>query len=427
MHDTTMKFWIGVLVMTSILILAVLVVLVGGVPTFLAQDNRYTVLLENAAGVGIGTPVRRAGVRIGQVDGVELDAETGKVRVTIVVNKKYAVWDNEVPVVTRDLLGNTAIDFQTVPDEKASEASVEEQQEPPAEGKKTPGRGVVPPGSTIRGRVSPDAQRLLAEADRLLPSTERALRELGKAAESFNKIAPDLAQAVREVRDLSRTTRQMMPELRKTNDEALVTLRNWGRLGERLDVLVRTEQDRVIKTIQDLDEVLLRAGRLLSDENQRYFNNTLKNLSAASDSFDRLTKDTNGFINEGRRTLDKMNKSLEQADQLMNTMDKAVKPMADRSERTMKNLDESSERLNRTLIDAQALLQALNRSEGTFAKFVNDPSLYNNVNDAACMILHILPRLDRMMKDLEVFADKIARHPEALGVGGAVRPGSGVK
>ena len=29
--------------------------------------------------------------------------------------------------------------------------------------------------------------------------------------------------------------------------------------------------------------------------------------------------------------------------------------------------------------------------------------------------------------DFETFADKLARHPEALGIGGVVRPGTGLK
>jgi len=41
--------------------------------------------------------------------------------------------------------------------------------------------------------------------------------------------------------------------------------------------------------------------------------------------------------------------------------------------------------------------------------------------------VRILPRVDRILRDIEVFADKIARHPESLGVGGAIRPNSGLK
>ena len=36
-------------------------------------------------------------------------------------------------------------------------------------------------------------------------------------------------------------------------------------------------------------------------------------------------------------------------------------------------------------------------------------------------------RADRILKDFETFADKLARHPESLGLGGVVRPSAGLK
>ena len=56
-----------------------------------------------------------------------------------------------------------------------------------------------------------------------------------------------------------------------------------------------------------------------------------------------------------------------------------------------------------------------------------DPAVYNNIHQATMMIVKIMPRLDRILKDFEVFADKVARHPESIGIGGAVRSGSGLK
>jgi phospholipid/cholesterol/gamma-HCH transport system substrate-binding protein len=67
------------------------------------------------------------------------------------------------------------------------------------------------------------------------------------------------------------------------------------------------------------------------------------------------------------------------------------------------------------------------KTDSTVYRLLNDPGLYNNLNTIACGLARMMPQLDRILKDLEVFADKIARHPEALGVGGAVRPGSGLK
>jgi len=58
---------------------------------------------------------------------------------------------------------------------------------------------------------------------------------------------------------------------------------------------------------------------------------------------------------------------------------------------------------------------------------LTDPSLYRNLNEAADKLNKLLPRVDYILRDVEIFADKIARHPESLGIGGAVHPSSGLK
>ena len=91
-------------------------------------------------------------------------------------------------------------------------------------------------------------------------------------------------------------------------------------------------------------------------------------------------------------------------------------------------IDERSYEMDQVIADVlrrePAKLQA---AVAWIERFLADPSLYNNLNDTATMVNKILPRLDRAMRDVEVFADKLACHPELLGIGGAVRPSSGVK
>ncbi|GIW81126.1 MAG: hypothetical protein KatS3mg105_2933 [Gemmatales bacterium] len=93
----------------------------------------------------------------------------------------------------------------------------------------------------------------------------------------------------------------------------------------------------------------------------------------------------------------------------------------------MRNLQDSTAQLNRLAYEARQFLQYLSRSNGTLNALISDATLYNHLTDAACIIRRTLPRVDRILSDLEVFADKIARHPEAIGIGGVVRPGSGLK
>jgi phospholipid/cholesterol/gamma-HCH transport system substrate-binding protein len=403
MTDSKLKFRIGLFVLLAVNLLAVLVIMFSGLPNLFTAHYPYTVILPNAAGVGPGTPVRRSGVRIGEVEGLQLDNETGKVRVGLLVERRYAIHKNERPMLNRGLLGDTTIDF--VPKSPTGQP---------------PDTALVEPGSEMEGVAQ-------LEPTDLLPSGQDALRELGTAAKNFNAIAPDFDEAVKEVREFSKATRALVPDLAKTNDEARIATRNWGKLGERMDVLVQTNQEKLIKTLDDMDETLNRIGRVFNDENQRNLNVTLKNVRAASDSLDSVTRNTDELIKESRKTMQRVDGSLTRTDEVLANLQKSTKPMADRSDKIMKNLDESTDKLNRTLSDVQELLRAFGRSNGTVSKLLNDPDLYNNLNDVACMMARMMPRIEHMLRDFEVFADKVARHPESLGVGGVVRPGSGLK
>jgi hypothetical protein len=102
-------------------------------------------------------------------------------------------------------------------------------------------------------------------------------------------------------------------------------------------------------------------------------------------------------------------------------------PVAPRSEHLSQNLDQSAERLNRVLADVESLMRVLDQSDGTLRRFLVDPSLYIHLDQVICLLGKQTPWVERILKDFEVFADKLARHPEALGLGGVVRPGSGLK
>jgi hypothetical protein len=51
-------------------------------------------------------------------------------------------------------------------------------------------------------------------------------------------------------------------------------------------------------------------------------------------------------------------------------------------------------------------------------KFLTDGSLYNNLDNAAVMVARLVLRLDGVLKDVAIVADKLARHPESLELGG---------
>src|SRR5580765_7819470 len=105
MNDQAIRFRFGIFVLASFILLAVLIILFGGFPNYFKRSNSYTIVFGNAQGVAPGTPVRRSGVRIGEVRSVVLDNESGKVKVDINIDDKYFLRKNDRPTLVQGLLG----------------------------------------------------------------------------------------------------------------------------------------------------------------------------------------------------------------------------------------------------------------------------------------------------------------------------------
>ena len=424
MNDQALRFRFGIFVLASFILLAVLTILFGGFPSYFKRTDNYTIVFATAQGVAPGTPVRRSGVRVGEVRSVKLNNDTGEVEVDIRVDSNITLPRGEKPTLMQSLLGgDAAIAFLPPIDAKEVDP--------------TP----IPPGTRLKGVTPPDAGSVMQQASDLVTPAKEALNEIRKVAAAINKMGPLLEETVKdfreigkmtrqagpevqkaaeEIRALAKSTRESIPEIKKTNDEIQIAVRTWGKVGERVDVLIKTNEDKIVKSIDKIEDTLKRVNDVFNDENQRNVRDTLRNVKNATGQFDDLIKDS-------RVTMKQVNESLKRADEAIAGLQKTFKPLGEKGPAILKNLDETTDNLNKTLKDVRELMQLAARAEGTVSKLVFDPSLYNNINDSATMVTKILPRLDRVLRDVEIFADKLARHPELIGIGGVVRPSSGMK
>jgi ABC-type transporter Mla subunit MlaD len=496
MTEQGMRFRIGLFVLLALVLLAALVTLFGSLPSFFKQYHEYTVTFADAPGVTPGTPVRRSGVRVGEVKAVDLDHESGEVKVQILLERPNKLRRNEHPTLVQGLLGSDA-SIDLVPDTNADKGQ-------------PPDRTPLEPGAAVSGERHPSVGTLLSKAADAIPSRDtfhqvkqslQRIEELGPLLEETLTEYRDLARATRqavpeirqtntevcslvkaahesvpglnqtndEVRELAKAVREVIPELRRTNNEVcelvkaartsvpalnqtndevrelahavretvpelrrtnegiLTAVQSWGRVGDRVDGLLETNQDKLVQTVDHLNETLVRLSAMFNEDNQRNLAQLLQNVRAGSESLQAITRDTDELLKESQLTVHKVGDSVVRADDALGNLQQATKPLAERSNSIMKNLDESTVKLNATMTQVQELLRVVSQSDGTLNRLVVDPSLYNHLDQTVCTLARMLPHLERILRDLEVFADKVARHPEALGVGGVVSPSSGIK
>lgn len=239
----------------------------------------------------------------------------------------------------------------------------------------------------------------------------------------------------------------------ENRENTTVTLRNLRESSERMSAVLSPDNQRLAtETLKNVKASSEQLAAVFSPENQQNVNAVLKNLKAGSDQFEGLVRNVNdtttearslvknlnaktdsigGQVDDGvrelRATLQKFDSTVTKADEALVGFRDVGKLLADRGPIILKNVEDSSARLSQMAVQVGEFTKTLSASDGTVRRLFNDADLYNNLNASARGAAAAIGRFDRIVRDLEIFADKVARHPEVLGIRGTVVPGSGIK
>jgi len=221
-------------------------------------------------------------------------------------------------------------------------------------------------------------------------------------------------------------------KLERTVSETLAsfeaTSREWRKVGENVNSLVETERgnlndvversavalDTLTKTMESASQTLASANRILDDPEMQ---NNLKRTVAA---LPEMAEETKLTIVAARTSIQKMSENLDK-------LSAATDPLAAQSQSLVTHLDKSLSELESLLTEMNSVAKTVNKSDGTLRKFAEDPQLYNNLNRSATSLSLLLQNLEPIMSDVRIFSDKVARHPELLGIRGALSGSAGIK
>ncbi|HZP91704.1 MAG TPA: outer membrane lipid asymmetry maintenance protein MlaD [Burkholderiales bacterium] len=108
MDRTTIDLWVGVFVTAGLVGLLVLALKVGNASSVSVSDGyRVVADFDNIGGLKVRAPVKSAGVVVGRVEGIALDNQTLRARVTMRIDKRYEFpKDSSVSILTSGLLGD---------------------------------------------------------------------------------------------------------------------------------------------------------------------------------------------------------------------------------------------------------------------------------------------------------------------------------
>jgi len=399
MDDRVVKFRVGVMVLSTLIIAGILVLLFGDARSFAAGSYTIYVHFSDAPGVTDGTPVRKSGILIGRVTNVRF-ADQGGVVVEAKIDEKVKIYHSEVPQVTGSLLGGDVV-IQFVQRDKLpavrvppaavkppessdaarpTEVLTADGEVPPAGTKPAPAglpdNGVVQDGEYIEGTVAPNPFQIISNMEgdmsKAVGSLATAGDEVAKLAASFNRMFA-------------------------TNDDQI------ARIINKTELTLDTFQ----KALANVDDVI---------GNDEVRDNLKKTIAELPE----LLAETRGAMGTVKTTVESVDRNLR-------NLEGFTGPLSERGEQIVTNVDQAVARLDQLLGDLSAFSRNLNRGEGSIGQLLRNPDLYQHLNAAAINIEQITRDLKPILADARVFSDKIARHPELLGVRGAIQKNPGIK
>jgi len=364
MNERLMQFRIGMFVIVAGLVLTMMIIWFGESPTILRDRVYLKVHFMEAPGVLEGVPVRKSGIRIGEVFAIAFDERPNRpdgVLVTLALERRYKLHKGTRPLLARSLIGDVTLEMEPGNDVGILEVG------------KSP--GVAP---IIEGEVAADPAKALAAAAKAFDSAGDTLKSIDEAA-----------------RGLSRLTKNA-----EKLDEFLTTWaetgRNVSKAARKIDGFVATNEDNFKSTLTDLRQVANKLNATFDQATQAALKSGLDRFSSAAARLDT---------------------GLAEIDPVLKDLGAPVNhtPATD--------IGQAVRRINVLAADLELLTSKLRdgrgglNTDGSLQKLLTQPELHDNLNTMAIAATQALAELRTVLTSLRGFAEKVSRDPGAIGRG----------
>ncbi|MBC8116869.1 MAG: MCE family protein [Candidatus Saccharimonas sp.] len=365
--ERQLQFRVGLLVLISLGIGGWLVVQFGDLKQFMHKRYPLAIHFDSGSGLYPTAPVTLSGITVGTVRTILLDEKRGGVVAMVDVREGVRIPIDSRALVIRSILGDTAVDI-------------------------TPGqeREVLKPGGKFDGQMAVDPLEMV---QRMEGRAVEVLTALGETTREWQLVA-------KNVNGLMETNR--------------------GNLGQVVERAAESLHE-FTATMKHANDLLASANKIVGDPAaQQALHDTLVAMPKLVNETHRTIAETRNAVASSRQVLDSVNKNLVNLTQI-------TEPVGKRGELMVAKLDSSLTNLDQLLGELNRFAKLVNAKDGSLQKFASDPSLYDNLDRSSQSLAVLLRNVEPVLRDLREFSDKVARNPELLGVGGAVRPSTGLK
>ncbi len=336
-----LEWKVGLLIILALGLLGLGVFLIGEQSNLFSTKNRYVSYFRSVGGLNQGSPVQLNGVEVGTVKDVVLptSAEATEIKVVIEVDERYAArirQDSMARIKTLGLLGDKYVELTTGSTDTAP----------------------IPPGGVIPAAPPTNVDKLVASGEDVMDNVvqisadlrdilrrmergEGLLGELTTESETGERVTDAIVETMETVRRAAKKIEDgdgLIPRLIQDRELA-------DRMASSVDRL-----DRILAEVEDGDGLL---PALLKDPTTKQdFQATLEQLRSTAEDLQAVSND----LRNGKGLLP----MLIDDEDLGNQVRTEIETILERIDSLTRKLDEG---------------------EGTAGMLINDPSVYQAVND----------------------------------------------
>jgi phospholipid/cholesterol/gamma-HCH transport system substrate-binding protein len=358
MNERLMQFRIGMFVIVAGLVLTMMIVWFGESPSVFRDQVYLKVHYSEAPGVVEGVPVRKSGIRVGEVFSIDFDErpnEPDGVIVTLALERRYPLHSGSVPRLNRSLIGDVTVDML------------------PGSGPSFLATSRTPMGApVIEGEIAPDPSKALAAATKAFESAGDTLKSINDAASGLAKI--------------SKSTEKL--------DDFLVSMAGAGhdvsKVAQGAERVIKENEGQVKPLLTYLQQIALKLDGAIDQDS----------LKTGIDRFSAAAA--------------KLDTELALIDPIIKDLSAPVthKPSTD--------IGQAFRRINLLTADLELLTSKLRdgkgglNTDGSLQKLLTEAELHDNLNAAAVAATQTLLQLRTVLTAVRAFVDKVSRDPSAI-------------
>jgi phospholipid/cholesterol/gamma-HCH transport system substrate-binding protein len=456
MRNISTELKVGILILAGIAVIIYGSIVVTGWKPGQSDTYRVFVHMDTVAGLLVGSPVQTAGIKIGEVQTIEL--VEGRAQITLRVYKRYVLYeDARATMRSIGILGDKYIDINP-----GSPSAVR-----------------LKDGDTVRFVVAgSDLDSLVESAGDIMRdvrSVTASLRNVLGEAEGQQRMQKLLDELVGASENLNKFTVSLERVMRENEKSLGHTAQNLERFTAALDRITGGNEKALGSTFQNLDAVTAGLRRIVTDNEtglgsivarlERFSGNieriTADNETGIKKTIDSLTgfaKELEGITVQNRRALDQviadfarfsaalaedgphitgslrgiLEENRAELKSVVTSLDKSLDNLtylsADLREfardnrqgltdivgnldgilaenrrllhSSIANLDRSFEKLDSTMGNLNDVTGKLQRGEGTLGKLINDDTTIEELNSSLAGINKYLTEVNRLKLDI---------------------------